>query len=203
MQYMEELQQVSTLLLVIGGLLFCAAILALAMRSASVYAALSTILGGVLFGGLLYAKLCLETVCVAASVFAIFCGATYLLFFCLFALRRIRAERKRRRAEIARRLQYTLPQRENTYIRARLNSGLSVRQESEEAQEIMVHLHYARELLGRVQASPLSVGERLQTEEMGKILTLYKGKASWSIEEMNGLNDMCAFLLKLSAKYAV
>lgn len=203
MQYINELQQVSMLLLVIGGLLFIAAIISLIMRSPSVYAALSAILGGVLFGGLLYEKVQLITVCAAVSVFAIFCGTTYLLFFCLLALQRMRAERKRRRAEIARRLQYTLPDRENTYVRTRLNTALTACQDEETVQALSVKLGYARELLGKVQASPLSVGERLQTEEMGKLLTLYKGKDSWTVKEMNGLNEICAFLLKLSAKYSV
>jgi hypothetical protein len=99
-------------------------------------------------------------------------------------------------------VQYTLPQRENTYVRTRLHTTLSVPKE-ENAQENAVHLRYAMELLSKVKAAPLSVGERLQTEEMGKILNLYHGKEDWTVGELNGLNEMCAALLKLSAKYGI
>jgi hypothetical protein len=77
-------------------------------------------------------------------------------------------------------------------------------QPPEDGQETMtVRLGYARELLGKVQSAPLSVAERLHTEEIGKMLSLYKGKNVWTAGEINGLNEVCATLLKLSAKYAV
>lgn len=202
MQWMDEIQRVSTLLFMIGGLLCGAAILAFIMRSPSVYAALSAVLGGALVGGLLQAKVGMEAVCVSLSAFAVCGGVIYLFFFCAFALRRLRVEWKKQRAEMAKRVQYTLPQRENTYVRQRLDVALNGPQD-EETWQGTVPLGYARELLGKVQAAPLSVGERLQTEELGKVLTLYKGKENWTASELSGLNDVCAFLLKLSAKYTV
>ena len=62
---------------------------------------------------------------------------------------------------------------------------------------------YARALLGKLRGAPLSVAERLQAEEMSKVIALYRGKENWTVEEVRGLNDLCAALLKLSAKYAV
>ena len=58
-------------------------------------------------------------------------------------------------------------------------------------------------MLGKVKAAPLTIAERLQTDEMMKVFTLYQGKEEWSVEEVRSLNELCAQLLKLSAKYAV
>ena len=118
-----------------------------------------------------------------------------------------RGKKKRKerlkRAEIVRRMQYTLPQSENEYVRMRLQSALRVEKTDEEGRWARVRLGYARVLLGKVKGAPLSVAERLQAEEMGKTLALYRGKELWTAEELRGLNEVCAALLKLSAKYAV
>jgi hypothetical protein len=100
-------------------------------------------------------------------------------------------------------VQYTLPQRENGYIRERLNTALHISEGQDCAKQARVRLGYARILLGKVKAAPLSVAERLQTEEMDKAFALYRGKTLWTAEELRGLNDLCSVLLKLSAKYAV
>ena len=133
----------------------------------------------------------------------------FLVFYAVAcAIRTVLARRKRKRterierAEMERRLQYALPQRENAYIRARLQTSLRV-EGAEESRQAHVRLGYARALLGKVRGAPLTVAERLQTEEMGKELALYRGKEIWTAEELRGLNDLCAVLLKLSAKYAV
>ena len=55
MAWISEMGQVVNLLLMVFGFLILSAGLAFAMRSASVYAALSAVLGGVLLGGILYA----------------------------------------------------------------------------------------------------------------------------------------------------
>ena len=54
MECINELFRSSLLPSVVCGLLCVAAVWAFAMRSASVYAALSAVLGGVLLGGLLH-----------------------------------------------------------------------------------------------------------------------------------------------------
>ncbi|MBE7080213.1 MAG: hypothetical protein E7371_03140 [Clostridiales bacterium] len=203
MTWINEMGTSSTLLALVCGALIFSAILAFVMRSASVYAALSAALGGVLFGGVLHSESGLETACLAVAVFAVFSGVAYLFFFCVFTLCRLRLERKKRRAELANRARYTLPQRENTYVRDRLNTALQSPCADESCGQRTIRLGHARELLVKVQSAPLTVGERLQTEEIGRMLTLYKGKENWTAREICALNDTCAFLLKLSAKYAV
>ncbi|MBR2622820.1 MAG: hypothetical protein IKD15_01185 [Clostridia bacterium] len=202
MDWMKELQPILDIMIAVGVVLLVAAILAVVLKSLSIYVAFSLALGGVLWLALSLEKVSRSAAHIAASVLLIFGGVTYLLLFCIILSCRVRLERKQRRRELARRVQYTLPQKENTYVRTRLNTALSMPQE-ENLAYAAVRLGYVRELLAKVKATPLSVGERLQVEEMGKILSLYKGKEDWTIHELNRLNDMCASLLKLSAKYGV
>ena len=49
----------------------------------------------------------------------------------------------------------------------------------------------------------MTVAERLQIEEMEKILALYYDKKEWTAEELRSVNELCSSLLKISAKYAV
>ena len=202
MDWMKELQPILDIMIAVGVVLLVAAILAVVLKSLSIYVAFSLALGGVLWLALSLEKVSRSAAHIATSVLLIFGGVTYLLLFCIILSCRVRLERKQRRRELARRVQYTLPQKENTYVRTRLNTALSMPQE-ENLAYAAVRLGYVRELLVKVKATPLSVGERLQVEEMGKILSLYKGKEDWTIHELNRLNDMCASLLKLSAKYGV
>ncbi len=201
MDFIKEFEGMMTIVCAVGAVLFLAAFLSFCLRSSGIYIAFIAILGG-LYGVIMPAMGVEMTVLKkSAFVLAVFAGMVYLLLISLLALRRLRIERIRRRKEIARRLQYTLPQRENTYIRTRLNTALQVAGESEVS--LAVQLGYTHELLNRLWSAPLSVAERLQTEEIGKLLNLYKGKERWTAREVNGLNDVCATLLKLSAKYAV
>ena len=121
----------------------------------------------------------------------------------VFAIRKRKRREKAQRTALARKMQYTLPQSENEYVRMRLQSALRVEKTDEEEKWARVRLGYARVLLGKVKGAPLTVAERLQIEEMGKVFTLYRGKEAWTVEELRGLNDLCTALLKLSAKYAV
>ena len=204
MLWMEKIQPIAPLLWTAFAALFAVAILSLWLRSLSVYLAFTSILGGLFGIFTLYFGAIRELVWLAASVLAVFGGMVYMLLFCTLALRRATLQRRQRRAEIARRVQYTLPQRENTYIRTRLNTALHFSDTGEEEKiQTSVRLGYARILLTKVQAAPLTVAERLQVEEMGKIFTLYKGKEEWTVKEVNGVNNLCARLLKLSAKYVV
>ena len=204
MLWMEKIQPIAPLLWTAFAALFAVAILSLWLRSLSVYLAFTSILGGLFGIFTLYFGAIREVVWLAVSVLAVFGGMVYMLLFCTLALRRSTLQRRQRRAEIARRVQYTLPQRENTYIRTRLNTALHFSDTGEEEKiQTAVRLGYARILLTKVQAAPLTVADRVQVEEMGKIFTLYKGKEEWTVKEVNGVNNLCASLLKLSAKYVV
>ena len=142
---------------------------------------------------------------------AVFTCVSFILAFCvamyfvhaMVALQKRKRREKLRCSEVERRLQYTLPQRENMYVRERLDTALQVQSGEENEKKMKVRLGYARALLYKVQAAPLSTAERLQVEEMAKAFPLYREKETWTAEEVRGVNEWCAALLKLSAKYTV
>ena len=198
-----------TILAVAVGLIALAAVAGYFLKSTGAFAALSAVIGGVARVFISGTTAERAGFVVAAFLLA-YSGTLYLLLFGILVIRRSILERKRRRAEIARRLCYTLPDRENTYIRARLNTALQIPKEAlneymdaSDALEEPVKLEHARILLSKVREAPLSRAERLQTEEMGKALSLYLRKEGWTIEDLRAVNELCASLLKLSAKYAV
>lgn len=147
---------------------------------------------------------------VGLSLFLVLVGVAHAVLFAVIWVRQRIIERKRSRAEIARRLCYTLPDRENSYIRTRLNTTLRVEESdvnadmggSEELKR-SIKLAYARQLLSKVKEAELTRAERLQVEETERAFSLYLTKERWNTEDLRAVNDLCASLLKLSAKYAV
>ncbi len=113
-------------------------------------------------------------------------------------------ERKKSRAERARRLKFTLPDRENSYVRARLNTALQAEDKAVEGFEpAYLRLGYVRKMLAKVQEATLSPIERLDVEEMSGLLALYTAKEKWSAEDRKAVNEVFSRLLKLSAKYEI
>ena len=121
----------------------------------------------------------------------------------LVRIKRSVTERKNSRAKVERSIVYTLPDRDNSYVRARLNTTLYVKSGETEVEPAPMKLGYARELLNGIKNAPLTVAERLQAEEMGAMLSVLLHKEEWSLSDMRCANDLCASLLKLCAKYAV
>lgn len=206
-EWLKELYKneptLSIALIVLAGLLPICAFIAYMVRSESIFTSCFSALGG----GLGIMVICLnvdkKAAWISICLLMLLGGILYLMLFSALTFRKTALERKRRRAEISRRLQYTLPDRHNGYIRERLNTTLHVEEREGEEKRVALRLGYACALLCKVQAAPLTVAERLQTEEIGKMFALYKGKECFKIEELRILNDVCATLLKLSAKYAV
>ncbi len=120
----------------------------------------------------------------------------------LFSLRARARAKKRARIQAARRLEYTLPDERNEYVRERLQTTLSTDEHKEET-GAFVRVRYARRMLVLLKGSPLSPVERLDVEEMEKALALYDEDKRWSGEEMKAINEIFARLLKLSAKYEI
>lgn len=199
-----------TVLVVAAGLIALAAVAGYCLKNTGAFAALSAVIGGVARVLVIGGNVEQRAGFVGSAFLLVFSGVAYLFLFAILLIRGKFLERKRRRAEIARRLCYTLPDRENTYIRARLNTALQIPKENlnadmgaSDALEQPVKLEHARVLLSKVKEAPLSQAERLRIEEMSKALSLYLQKESWTIEELRAVNELCASLLKLSAKYTV
>ncbi len=124
-------------------------------------------------------------------------------FFCwIFSLKARVYAKKRARIQAARRLQYTLPDEHNEYVRERLQTTLR-REERKDETGAFVRVRYARRMLSLLKGSPLSPVERLDVEEMEKTLALYDEDKRWSGEDMKAVNEIFARLLKLSAKYEI
>lgn len=143
----------------------------------------------------------------AIAVFLLLGGGGLFLSTCAGILRQRIKRRRAEREEIRRRLQYTLPDKENTFVRARLNTVLQVPQTPTDYKKTAggepVRLTYARKLLAKLLEAPLSAAERLQAEDIGKTFALYLKKETWDNADLRGINDTFSALLKLSAKYAV
>lgn len=140
------------------------------------------------------------------------CPTAAVLFLAAFALAflsaccRLACGLARRSRYYTRRVEFTLPERENSYVRARLHTALrtdGLQNTQEAREEFTVCLGYARELLAKVKGAPLSQAERLELEELEKLFALYFCKPKWTAYELRTVNDGCSRLLKLSAKYAV
>ncbi len=138
---------------------------------------------------------------ILAPLFLAIGGIGYAALYLALCARRSVEARRRRRAEIARRLCYTLPDRENEYIRQRLNIALNADMGGSEGEAL--DLAYARGLLYKLKGAALTQAERLQLEETERELGVYLAKAKWSAAELRAVNELCASILKLSAKYAV
>ena len=192
---------------VAAGLLVIAAIVSILADGKGVYAACAGIVGGGFALLILLGKVQERAVGYGISGLAVFGGVIYLFVYTIVTIRRKIRLRKLRRAEEGRRMQYTLPESENTYIRARLNTVLQVPEESVNYKKTSggekVRLAYARSLLARVKEAPLSAAERLQAEDIGKTFLLYLKKEEWTAEDLRVVNDTFSCLLKLAAKYSV
>ena len=66
-----------------------------------------------------------------------------------------------------------------------------------------VSFSHARALLASLREAPLSTAERLESDEIAKMLALYLQKKDFTAQDAHTLNEAFARILKLYAKYAV
>ena len=123
--------------------------------------------------------------------------------------RKQKKEKKRRiQAEITRREQFVLPDRDNSFVCARLHTALQDAnlpklQENDGVKREDFRFDYVRKLLTRLKNAPLSTAERLQAEDMEKTLGFCLQKERLQTEDIRLVNDTFSAVLKLAAKYAV
>ncbi|MBR2442446.1 MAG: hypothetical protein IKB20_05220 [Clostridia bacterium] len=171
------------------------------LDNAGCFAALATLLLGISL--IAFAVLVKSSVArlVGGGALFVLSGAAYLLLSIALGIKNRIIERKKKRAQIKRRLQFTLPDRENAFVRARLNTVL--KPEEDMGDEPPLKLSYASALLKKLKEMPLSPAERLQASEMENAFSLYVQKEGWTAGDLRAVNDLCSALIKLSAKYAV
>ena len=188
------------------GILTVASILAFCLRSVSVFSAFSALLCG---GGVVLALILQIPWGETGVFFAITAGLigfVYLFLFVGLTIREKIDKRKKERAKIERRLQFALPDKDNSFVRARLNTVLRLDERPDfvmPALENDLSFSHARALLAKVREAPLSTAERLETEEIAKMVALYLQKKDFTAQDTRTLNEAFARILKLSAKYAV
>lgn len=200
-------------------LLIAASVTSFFMHGMGMYAACSFIVtGGVTLTALL-AECDLRAGAYAMTVLLFAEGIACFVLSLALACSNAREKAKKRRAQCARRVEYTLPDKDNSYVRARLSTTLRVPENETEytptqargdepeyaktANREAVRLGYARKLLAQVKAAPLTPAERLETEEISRLFAFYLAKEKWNAAEVRAVNDLFSCLLKISAKYSV
>jgi hypothetical protein len=140
----------------------------------------------------------------------VFLGCACLIFCCVLVgvLTAFYKKRKHSRFERAEReLQFTLPDRENSYVRERLQGPLKSEEERKRAEvavtmkEMDVRLEYVRRTISKLKALPLTPADRLAVNRISKTVTFYALKNALAPDETRRLNDCFASLLKMQAKY--
>jgi len=210
MEFLAQERYLQEVMLSAVCALLLSALFAYFLRKTSIYTALVAIICGIVRLVLLKGAINEKIGATSSAFLCILGGMIYLFLFLVLTIKEQIARRKARRAEVERRIAYTLPDRENHFIRTRLNTTLRMPENALNADMGMLfdkkaplQLHYVRRLFSQLKAAPLSGVERLQVEEMGKVLALYCFKDVWTTLDIRGVNDFCAMLLKLSAKYDI
>lgn len=184
--------------------------IALRAKKEGVFVALALLTGSLCF---LPVYLSLRFTYNDTIVFGILLIALDALFylFLLLILKRKEKDRLRREKKLqeSRQAMFTLPDRENTFVRDRLNTSLQAageeKSEGEEydLEESKLRLNHVREMLAKLKSAPLSPGDRLETEGISRLITLYATKNLLSAKEIRDLNDCLSAVLKMTAKYAL
>lgn len=197
---------------IVGGVLLLIALLVACLcQKQAIYAGIALLL----VGGLEWVIFVTDTQARTAAFFRAIAwltvGALWLLTAGIIALARRLARRKKRLILNAKSSLGLLPEKDNTYVRARLHTAL--RADEEQGSNVRksvpyenrgaVRLGYARRLLAGVQDAPLSPAERLETETLAQSFTEYALCESWNAEQLRAVNELFARLLKLAAKYSV
>lgn len=135
-------------------------------------------------------------------------GACYLLAYVIVEAKQRRALKKRQEQERLHAVQFTLPDRDNAFVRGRLQTALNggsaqVQSALEGEKPLAEHFSHAQKLLEKLKGEQLDFGDRRQAEDMQKMLDGYMQKESWTSEDVRAVNEAFNALLKLSAKYAL
>ena len=203
--FLKSLSENEQKLLFIAAIVFIfAAVCAYFCKHAGIYTAFAFIFGGVCVLMILYGELTIGAGLLLIACIAVLGGGIYFLLFCALALHGAMSKRKRQKKGVFRRVEYTLPERSNSYVRTRLNTALQITEgEGTEYRKSPLRLSHARKLLEKLKNAPLGIAERLQTEELASAFSAYFNKTEWSSSDLRTINEICSAILKLAAKYGI
>lgn len=175
------------------------------VKSAGLYGALclAVVSGGGVF--LLTREVDRKLFSLLLAIVCGFVGLGYAVVYISVAVREKIAIRRAQRAEIKRRVQFTLPDRENSYLRDRLQTALNTEKEEAvlEKRGCFARMSYARKMLARIMEAPLTAVERMDVEEFARLLAVYDRKGKWSASDVKAISEIFSRLLKLAAKYQI
>ncbi len=139
-----------------------------------------------------------------ALVSAFLCSAIIAVLVSLGKRRKKAA--LRRKAAIEREAEFTLPDKENEFVKERLKNHLKPQKEGLKEykfSECVPSFDYTRSVLSKLKAAPLSVADRLQAQGISRDVTHFAFQERLSPEDVRVLNDRLSEMIKLSAKYAL
>ena len=180
------------------------AVVGICLKSMGLYWALCLLFVGVgvvcfLSFGLAWEKLAYMLAVEGSAV-----GLGYAVAYVCLELLRIKKRRKEERQERKRGVQFTLPDRENRYLRDRLHTSLQTEEWCfQDRRSALARMSYARRMISLIKASPLTPVERIDVEEMARLLALYDKKGRWNGADVKALSEIFSRLLKLAAKYEI
>lgn len=143
-----------------------------------------------------------ETIFLSVVITACVSGVFWLFIFYLFSLF---VRRRKKRENANREMKFTLPDRENTFVRSRLSTALNREFCDAERQEekLAVEFTQALKMLDKISIAPLSTAEKIEVGQMQGELRAFEEKERFSAKEVSSINEKFSRLLKLSAKYGV
>ena len=183
-------------------LLTFAAVFSTLVYSVKVYLGVLPMLAG---GGVLlfsFAQANARQLWIVFGICAVWGGFTYFAGYVISVATRLKAKEKKEKRNEYRALQVALPERENRYVRTRLESVLHAGEKDVDG-VWKTEFAYARSLLAKLKAAELSTVDRLQVDELGRLLAVYGKKEKLSASDLPLINDAFAIILKMSAKYGV
>lgn len=184
--------------------LLVAAAIGYRTQNTGVYLGIAALIGGGACIAALTQTLTGRAGALLAASFAVFGGATYVVLWGVLTIKQRILLRRKEREEIRRKLKFTLPERENSFVQARLNTTLQVNEGAPAEEETeALPLSHAWKLLSRLREKQLSAADRLTAAELAAFVSAYREKPTLTRSDLHALNDALAGILKLSAKYSV
>lgn len=143
-----------------------------------------------------------DTAVVAFLSCALF-GFTYPVLCGVIFRARVCRKKRLEKEQAARLEKYVLPDRQNTFVKERLQTALCARPQETFPTEQAFRLSYVRRTLTKLKSAPLSPADRVETERISTTLTQRCFQENLTAEQLRSVNDCFARVLKLAAKYAV
>ena len=133
-------------------------------------------------------------------------AAFYGALLAVDAGKKKRRERRKNGEKITREAYYTLPDKENEFLKERLRGELSsdaIKRTGKSTDIRCVKTDYVNALARKLKKAPLSAADRLETERLCELIERYEQKGALRPDELRAFNDALSAVLKLSAKYVV